>query len=285
MNDRPEVVVAGLLLRLVLTDGPAPAPPALGGPALAAALGARLLGGRVRLLAAVPAELGPAEQQLLRRLDPEGAFLRPLPFAALRWVGARVQGDNGRAEVVGDPVAWRAEPPYPDLRGRTLVLANGDPKWYAQLLQAGRPRFVALDVHGEWVLAHRAAALQACLSRAHLLTITRRDFEALPSQVLPGVRAGRRGGPALVVKDGARGVRLHADGQRRDRPAPPVARVLTDVGAGDLLLGALAAALAPGPCPPGLDDLTRAYDRCAPTVGALVGSEDWPSFVARAWHD
>jgi sugar/nucleoside kinase (ribokinase family) len=257
----------------------------LAGPAIGAAVGASLVGADVTLLTAVPSDIGGADHRLLSRLDRTRSLVKTSQLPALRWAAPQVLGDLRSWRMHGDPRLWRVpDLPPGALDGCLVVLANADPDWYADVLSAHRPRFVAVDVDGAWTL-YRTKSINLCLRRAHLVTISENDLKALPRGVLSGVRAGYSAGTALVIKRGAAGVRLVVNGEHRDLP-PPVSpsSVRTDIGAGDVLLGGLATSL-------GFDDdmsmdrVEDAYQRCVPIITHLLLSDSFPAFVARVLYD
>jgi hypothetical protein len=182
-----------------------------------------------------------------------------LDVAPLRWSSAAIRGATP-GTVVGDPRQWRDPVDTSVLDGRRCALATADPRWYAPLLRQSRPALVAIDVCGEWP-SFCAPAIRDCVRHAHLVTITAVDYRRLPRTVLEGVRLGHDGGPALIVKNGGAGVHIRCRGATIELPAPPVRTLRTDVGAGDLLLGCLAANLDPHPDGLTPEELRDAYER------------------------
>lgn len=251
----------------------------LSGPAMATALGVAACGEPVQLLVAVPQAASASALRLLRALDADGALWRRLPQAPLRWHTPAVIGTQRRWQLDGDPRGWSAEASPAALAGRVLALANGPPAAYAAMLTSATPRFTAFDLDARWAPS-QPAALAACVRLADLLTLTRTDYQHLPPSVFAGSRAGQPGGPLLIIKDGAHGVDLLADGKRLHLPPAAINGPLrTDVGAGDLLLGALAAQLGRLPAPPTLDDCATAYHLALPLLARLLGSASLIAFA------
>jgi hypothetical protein len=258
----------------------------LTGPVVAAGLGASLRGRDVRLLAAIPGDATSCDREFIRQVDPEGQFLSPVAERPLRWAGKRIVAETGAWEIQGDARRWRAPLPPEARSGMPLVLANGDPAWYAELLTSARPSFVAIDVEAAWA-PYRGEALNTCLTRANLITVTATDLRLMPKRVWRDVRAGHRGAPAaLLIKHGREGISVLADGRKRDLP-PPTApdRVVTDVGAGDLLLGALSACLSREAGPLSLDAVEGAYRGAIPILAELLHEGDFADFARRRCDD
>nr|WP_315250263.1 hypothetical protein [uncultured Duganella sp.] len=274
------VLVGGLIWQMSQGE---PRPPAadalLSGPAMATALGVASCGEQVRLLVAVPQAASASALRLLRALDADGVLWHRRPQAPLRWHTPAVIGTRRRWQLDGDPRGWSAEAPPAALAGRVLALANGPPAAYAAMLASAAPRFTAFDLDARWAPS-QPAALAACVRLADLLTLTRTDYQNLPPGVFAGSGAGQPGGPLLIIKDGANGAILLADGKRLRLPPAAIGGPLrTDVGAGDLLLGALAARLGRLPAPPTPDDCASAYHATLPLLARLLGSASLIAFA------
>src|SRR5215210_2530936 len=147
----------------------------LGGPALAAAAGAKLHGAKVKLFSTIPSDLSPEEREVIKRIDSDPTLLHTLTIPALRWVGPRILGELRSSRIIGDPVAWR--PPFrsQEIKERTLILSNGDPLWYADLLRDNRPSFVSIDLNLPWTQS-RPDATAFCCARAQLVTIASHEL-------------------------------------------------------------------------------------------------------------
>jgi sugar/nucleoside kinase (ribokinase family) len=119
-----------------------------------------------------------------------------------------------------------------------------------------------------------------CLRQVQLVTITAKDMAALPPEVLRGVRAGKPGGPALVVKRDVRGVSIIVNGECRNLPPPTLQMpVRTDAGAGDVLLGGLAVHLSRSQESLSIDRVQQAYEACRPAVAGLLSSASVSAYV------
>lgn len=274
------LIVGGLIWQMSQGETHLPAADALlSGPAVATALGVAAAGEPLQLLVAVPQQADAGALRLLRALDAEGTLWRRLPLPPLRWHTPAVIGTQRRWQLHGDPRGWSAEAPAAALTGRVLALANGPPAAYAAMLLSASPHFTAVDLDARWAPS-QPAALATCVRQADLLTLTRTDYHSLPPSMFAGSSAGQPGGPILVIKDGPRGVDILAHGARLHLPPAPLDGPLrTDVGAGDVLLGALAARLGRLPTPPTLDDCATAYLAALPLLSRLLGSASLMAFA------
>lgn len=274
------VLVSGLVW--VMVDGGRTGPAAddvLGGPAIGAALGVRAAGAGPELLVAISDSMPAGSRRLVDALDPPGRLICRRPAPPLRWTAGPIVAETRRWTLEGDPRGWAAACEPDQVSGRALVLANGDPDPYARWLRSSQPGYVAIDVDGSWV-ASRPWAVNECLRRADLVTITRGDYDRVPPDVLEGTGVGRRPGAVLVIKSGSAGVEIVAGGQRRALPPPGVdARVGTDVGAGDVLLGFLAARLGSRAAPCDLEAAEAAYLDAGPTLSRLLQSRSFLGFA------
>ena len=250
----------------------------LTGPAIGAALGLLHFAQSPQLVVAVPESTNRADRRYINAIDPRGRLLCPKPLPPLVWAAGAIVGDERRWALRGDPRHWGVACHPSELHGRTLVLANGHIGSYAGLLRAGRPRFVAMDINVGWVPS-QVLALGQCLRRAHLVTITRSDLERLPRAATSGTGLGEPGGAALLVKAGPAGVTLVAGGHSCMLPPPEVARLQTDVGAGDLLLGCLAALLGHTPVPLSAKHVEHAYAKVRPVLSRLLQSDGFDAFA------
>lgn len=265
------MLVAGLTLRMRL------APPLaghevawLGGPAITAGLGARLHShGPVRLATTVPRHLEPGDDELLTMVDPgwracPSVERRDRP--ALTFVTSRVMRDSAGRVEGGDPAAWMPGPAALCSDAKCIALANGDPRWYARNLSK-RAQLILVDVHGEW-LPVRGSEFLTLIGLADVVFYNERDTDRLPPGALGKLRTR-----TCVVKRGSRGVRIRTGEISADLPPPELpGPLLTDVGAGDLLLGAVAGLLRASYS----DDanlhsaVCEAYSASLPTVGRYL---------------
>jgi hypothetical protein len=270
------LVVAGLVW-LMRRNGPQDE--VLAGPAIGAALGVHMLGAQPELLVAVPASLPKPALRLIEALDTSRRLWRHRHVPPLRWSCNSIRGDASRGALQGDARGWIATCDPDCLRDRILVLANGNPSAYVDLLENGRPRFAAIDVDASWAPSQQAA-LNKCLRLVQLATITRHDYEKLPSRVLAGTKLGQREGGVLIIKSGADGVTLLADGKSQAMPPPVIDDQLnTDIGAGDLLLGLLATRLGLASQPTLIHEVEFAYREVLPVVGRLLQSDGFAEFA------
>jgi hypothetical protein len=280
MGSARSVIVSGMVW---IMDDPeaagSPADEVLSGPAVGAAIGVRAAGARPELLVAIPDSHVGEARRFLRVLDPTGRLVGRRREPPLRWSTGPVVDEACRWTLAGDPRGWSGTCEPVELHGRIVVLANGNPYAYARMLKDAQPGYVAIDIDGCWV-ASQSSAIKECVRRARLVTITRRDHERLPPGFFAGTGSGGPSGPMLVIKAGAAGVELIAEGGRRVLPAPPVdGPVGTDVGAGDVLLGFLAARLGSTWVPPSLETLEAAYREATPVLSKLLRSAGFTRFA------
>lgn len=278
LAERP-AVVAGLSMQMTTTGATV-----IGGPAIYAALGVRHAGISTALLTAVGQNLTDADTAVLAFVDDEHAPLRKkLARPMINWRSPAILGDAGRGVLSDDPSLWRAMPSDNDsINGSALILANGDPAWYQALLATCAPSLIFMDAHMEW-LRVREKALNACLQKARVITITETEYKALPIAAKSGVTFGEND-KALIIKRGAQGVTILTGHQRRDLPPPAPAVVRTDVGCGDLLIGLLAghfiATFSMG-SQTLIDRLSQAYLNSLTQLSELIESESPRAFIDR----
>lgn len=276
LAERP-AVVAGLSMRMATAGTPI-----IGGPAIYAALGVRHSGISTTLLTAVGQDLTDADVAVAAFIDDEHAPLtKRLARPMITWRSPAILGDTGRGALSDDPSLWRAMPSdNHSIDGGALILANGDPDWYQALLTMCSPSLIFMDAHMEW-LRVREKALNACLQRAHVITITETEYKALPPAAKSGVALGGND-KALIIKRGAQGITILAGHQRLDLPPPAPALIRTDVGCGDLLIGLLAGhfiasfSMEPQTL---IDHLSQAYLNSLPQLSELIESDSPCAFI------
>lgn len=274
------ILVAGLVWSMAGADrAPSEHDDVLVGPAVGAALGVHTSGKRSELLVALPQSIAESALFFLRTLDNRNRTWTRYPGCPLRWSAGRVLGNSRRWQLEGDPRKATASCDPARLEDRVVALANGNPSVYAPMLLQSRPRFAALDVDGSWA-ASQLPALRQCWRRVHLVSVTKTDYDRLPSEARAGSGLGQRGGPVLVLKSGPDGVTISAEGEARSLPAPTVrGAVQTDIGAGDVLLGILTARLAECRSPISLDAAASAYLAALPVLARLLQSDRFIDFA------
>lgn len=269
---RHDVLVLGepLLERHTDAGGRPTAPDAISGDAFNAACAAALAGARVALLTALGTDEG--GDRIVAELTRRGIDVEPIardhrPTGAYT-VSPDLDGRPGFTYQRAGSAASALDAAHlrrwkPLLEATPVLLTGGiaaalSPSTEAVVLDAaalaaGAARAVCFDVNFRPRLTDAAAAgrvLRAVAPHCHLIKIaTPADSEPLLGQVDPAavaaaVRALTRA--AVVVTDGERPLTL-TDGDRvSHHPVRPAPDFVDATGAGDVLLGTLAAALALG---------------------------------------
>jgi hypothetical protein len=249
-----------------------PAEAGIGGPLIMAGLGLRSAGEKSFLLGAISSSHSAEDLALLGNFESGASNLRVLQIAPLVLSTPRLLGASSSYQIRGDPALWRGSTSVPKEVNK-LVLANADPAWYAQLLaHSRRDSQVFIDIHSQWI-KFRPSETLSCLRAANVVTLTESELQLLPRQVVVQAHLGLQGGPALVIKYGASGCLVRANGREAIVPAPVLLRPAShDVGAGDLLLGLLAAHC---PFKPEIEveDLVLAYERSMPFLAQFLSCD------------
>ncbi len=257
-----------------------PAETGIGGPLLMAGLGLRLTGQKSFLLGAISSSHSAEDLALLSNFESGASNLRVLQRAPLQFSTPRLLGTSSAYQISGDPALWRGSTSIPKEVNK-LVLANADPAWYAQLLEHRREGSqVFIDIHSQWI-RFRPSETLSCLRVANVVTLTESELQLLPRQVVVQAHLGSQGGPALVIKQGASGCVVRANGREAVVPAPALSRPPShDVGAGDLLLGLLAANC-PFKSELEVEDLILAYERSMPFLAQFLSCDAPLAFLHR----
>ena len=257
-----------------------PAEAGIGGPLLMAGLGLHWAGEKPFLLGAISSSHSAGDLTLLSNFESGASNLRVLQRAPLGFSAPRLLGASSGYQISGDPALWRGSTSVPKEVNK-LVLANADPAWYSQLLAQSRGSSqVFIDIHSQWI-RFRPSETLSCLRAANVVTLTESELQLLPRQVVVQAHLGSQGGPALVIKHGASGCVVRANGREAIVPAPVLSRPAShDVGAGDLLLGLLAAHC---PFKPELEveDLVLAYERSMPFLAQFLSCDAPLAFLHR----
>ena len=256
----PEIAIAGLTVRIV----PESAASYIGGPVPGAAAGARAVGLRVSCRTAIGNDLNEFEAQHLVRLV-GGAITsvdRPQPRFRIR------SGTSGRCSDDVRPFRYPSEPLPSD---SPVVLANGDPQWHLELLErSGFDRPILIDCYSDWQTI-RQRELAHCLAAATIITATEAELDLMQGRCRDAIARTLTKGGILVRKRACEGVVLQSARASLALPAPDVAKVTNEIGAGDVLAGALALALITGP--PTIETVAKAYGRARPVVARVLSGE------------
>ncbi|KFF67590.1 hypothetical protein IW01_14675 [Pectobacterium brasiliense] len=226
-------VVAGLIMRMRY-----PAARAwIGGPAVYAATGMRLMGIRSRMMAAVSHSMSEDERSVIELLSCDDRCITSINNPLLTWHSENILGSKGNGKLDGMPAIWKSEKNSDLLNGALVVLANGDPTWYCSILTKTQPQLTLMDFNMNW-LTIRGEELRQCLRYVDVITITRHEYRSLGKHFFATFFTQKH--KFLLVKEGSHGSEL-ISGEEREllAPATPQA-VITDVGCGDLLIGLLA---------------------------------------------
>ena len=270
-------VVAGLIMRMRYPEGRA----WIGGPALYAATGMRLMGIRSRMMAALSHDLSEDERSVIELVSCDDRCITLLNSPSLNWYSENVLGNKGNGRLDGMPAVWKSEKNFSLLNGAVTVLANGDPAWYYPLLTKTQPRLTLMDFNMNW-LAVRGEELRQCIRYADIITITRHEYHSLGKHFFATFLAQKN--KFLLVKAGSHGTEFISAGERELLPPAKPQTVTMDVGCGDLLIGLLAGSLS--------GQLTRSdalafqqvkagYLAALPWIATLLESASNESFIRR----
>ena len=244
-----------------------------GGAALYAALGARRTGATIAIVASVGPDwpegwtralsgCGIMTHRVTRRADPTRRT------QILHGPGLRQSPHFGREDWLAATLAHQPDPSGAD--GRVLVATPMPVSALAGILDAAGDRAVVADT-SEWVAANQAADLHALLSRLTVFAPSCEETRLL----CPGLDDDQAAlalaalGPCLVQKRGAQGLVVVQGTDLNRLPAHP-AQVVDPTGAGDAVVGAIAAGLARGLTP-------FAAAQAAMAIGAMAVSGLGPS--------
>ncbi len=268
----PDVLhIHGVVMRMCVHGRPRAS--TLGGPLLMAGAGARCLGVRGVLVGAIPSECSSSEMEMIRAIAAPESTLITLDETPLAWHGPAICGQHTHRELLGAPQRWHHPEPPPS-PGR-VVLANADPNWSLPMLLRDRPRSIFADLDAAWGPSRIRSAAEIA-RRARIVTIGERDLGEWPEIK----EASTHDEGILVVKRGEHGLRVVLKGVQVELPAPiDTHEVLCDVGAGDLLIGLLGAAM---PEEMSIDRIVEAYGMARGIIRRLLSSGHPSDFLAEA---
>jgi sugar/nucleoside kinase (ribokinase family)/fructoselysine-6-P-deglycase FrlB-like protein len=282
---RPLIVVGNLTIDDVIRSDGAVSMGRPGGNTVYAAMAARLWHPAVAVVARRGDDLPPEIPDTLRRLGVDTAGLRPIAGPTVRnWVIYEEDGrrrwlyrtppERSRQVAVRPadiPAEWlpAGSPPVVHIAAMPLDAAAA---LVAHLREHAPGALLTLDTHEDWG-ADTGAVLDLA-GRVDVFVPSREELAALAGYDDPGKAAAmlrERGVPAVVVKLGAEGALVDAEGMPAVRTPAWPAEVADATGAGDTFCGALAAALAAG------QSLAEAVPRAVATAAWAV--EDFGSLA------
>lgn len=226
-------VVAGLIMRMHYPETNA----WIGGPAVYAATGMRLMGIRSRMMAAVSNNMSEDERSVIELLSCDEHCMTSINNPLLTWYSENVLGSKGNGKLDGMPAVWKSEKNSSLLNDTLVVLANGDPAWYCSILAKTQPLLTLMDFNMNW-LAIREKELRQCLRYVDIITITKHEYYSLGKYFFATFLAEKN--KYLLLKEGRHGSELISGEERELLPPAMPQIVTTDVGCGDLLIGLLA---------------------------------------------
>lgn len=270
-------VVAGLIMRMRYPEGSA----WIGGPALYAATGMRLMGIRARMMTALSHDLTEDERSVIELVSCDDRCITLLNSPSLNWYSETVLGSKGNGRLDGMPAVWKSDKNFSLLNGAVMVLANGDPAWYYPLLSKTQPRLRLMDFNMNW-LAVRSEELRQCIRYVDIITITRHEYDSLGKHFFATFLEQKN--KFLLVKAGSHGTELISAGERELLPPAKPQLVTMDVGCGDLLIGLLAGYLSEQLTRSGaltFQQIKAGYLAALPWVATLLESASNESFIRR----
>ena len=262
-----------------------------GGKGLNVARAARALGHPALLVSLIPGHTGRAAAALIAE---EGIELSGVPTGGELRSTAIVQERGGRTTVFNEPGPKVDERRWADyenavrgrLTGRSVLVCSGSVPPGAPADAYGRLTAIAHAAGARSIVDAAGATLLRALDAApDLVTPNLAEAEgslglgsagaavdsgadARPRALAAAEALLRQGARAAVVTADAAGAAVAADGETEWIAAPRVAEVRNPIGAGDVLLSALAGALEQG------DELVAAVRA---GVAAAAASVEWPT--------
>ena len=205
---------------------------------------------RVRLVAVVGDDFGPAHLRVFdgRRIDLAG--LQRVPGETFRWKGAYSADFSARETIYTHLNVFRDFRPQLPAGYRDspfVFLANIHPALQMEVLaQVAAPELVALDTMNYWI-GETPDELRQVLKRVHVLVINDEEARQLSGErnLVRAARAIRRmGPPRVVIKRGEHGVLMTRGDGFFAAPGMPLETVRDPTGAGDTFAGGFVGYLA-----------------------------------------
>lgn len=242
------------------------------GPALYAAIGAQYVGTQTTLNTSVPFNALNLFQGVCSSLGIDSSRVQGTD-SKVEWIGPAVAGDDEVAQVVGDPSSIVNSFEIASWPG-PIIIANTNPAEAIRWICKRGGGFTAIDLSYVWIRFLGRTCLDF-VKHADLLTLTAKEA-ALLSSLGP---IDLKHNAILVTKHGSNGVHVRGLEQEAWLPAPQVSHVLCDIGAGDLLLGSLSAAIAGFPPNERFKLLVDTYSQIEAIMCSLLESSDPDVFL------
>ena len=242
------------------------------GPALYAAIGAHCIGARPSLVTKVPHFAFQQFYEVCRHLQIDPTRVESTG-SEVEWKGPAINDDSETALIRGEPdiniesnvlSAWQGG----------LIIANMNPITARRWMDLRRDKFTAIDLFHGWIRFLKGTCLE-CIRKADLVTLTAHEASMLGS--IGRLELNETG--ILVTKHGRKGVHVQGMDQAIWLPPPEIAFARCDIGAGDILLGALATAASQSSPENRFQAVIDAYLTITPTLHTLLDCRDPDCFI------
>lgn len=232
------IFISGLTMRFRFSGSPVDTQ--IAGPAVYASIGCAALGGKPWIHAAMSSDVSRTELDELQRLGVRLDVLERRESPSLVLETPLRTSASGSFKLSDNPLVWMPSKEADVGPDDILFASNGDPEWLRRTIGKRRPGFLGLDMHVSWATI-RPVAMDHCLRCADFISATEEEFSTISQETLADLRHRRA---IIMRKRGAAGVSIASGWQECELPSPAVIEVVSDIGAGDLLFGAMATAAA-----------------------------------------
>lgn len=215
--------------------------PDLLGPALYAGIGAKIIGKSPDLITTISEDDMDFFFPLLEKLNIGSNFVTTINRKPLLWKGVKVQNNQFLGNISDSPNLWCNYDLKKIPLGKPLFLANNHPKFNLFLVEQFKPSFLAIDLYKPFIDLYKKE-IEICLQKSNLIMGTEFELACFSSIFIKNCLENPH--TIIVCKKGPRGVDILNLNNVYHFPPPHVNKVLCDLGAGDLLFGALSASYA-----------------------------------------